>query len=209
MDSPCIFGVFSVYFPCISRVFPVYFRCTTDVKSMYTSVYTTCNIEIYRATNIYMTCVRNNDALIASYLAGVRAGFKPTNFCLRVGHPTDWATELRRTSAWESDTLPTELLWLDYLITTYTVLISCTCDEKSVVLQFTSIIHLENVGSWFDWYLGAPFLKKTPNNMRYTTNTNFTPLLHVPLWCKPRGIRSVPSVKYTPNVPVCNTNIHL
>ena len=83
------FSIFPVYFKCTSRVFPVYFRCTTDVKSMYTSVYTTCNIEIYRATNIYMTCVRNNDALLASYLAGVGAGFKPTNFCLRVGHPTD------------------------------------------------------------------------------------------------------------------------
>ena len=39
--------------------------------------------------NIYMTCVRNDDALLTSYLAGVRAGFEPTNFCFGVGHPTD------------------------------------------------------------------------------------------------------------------------
>ena len=45
--------------------------------------------------------------------------------------------------------------------------------------------------------------------MRYTTNANFTPLLHVPLWCKPRGIGSVLSVKYMANIPICNNNIHL
>ena len=45
--------------------------------------------------------------------------------------------------------------------------------------------------------------------MRYTTNANFTPLLHVPLWCKPRGIGSVLSVKYRANIPICNNNIHL
>ena len=41
--------------------------------------------------------------------------------------------------------------------------------------------------------------------MRYTTNANSTPLLHVSFWCKPRGIRSVLSVKYVPKVPICNT----
>ena len=66
----------------------MYFRCTSDVESML-SVFTTCNIEIYMVTNIYMTCVRNNDALLESYLAGVRAGFEPTNFCFRVGRLTD------------------------------------------------------------------------------------------------------------------------
>ena len=58
VDSPCIFGVFSVYFPCISRVFPVYFKCTTDVKSMYTSVFTTCNIDIYIYGNQYLHDMR-------------------------------------------------------------------------------------------------------------------------------------------------------
>ena len=114
-----MFDVFSVYFPCISRAFHVYFPCisgVTDVKSMYTSVFITCNIKIYMIANIYMTCARNSDALLTSYLAG-------------------WERDSnRRTSASESDTLPTELLGLDYLTTTYTVLISCTCEEKSVVL---------------------------------------------------------------------------
>ena len=41
--------------------------------------------------------------------------------------------------------------------------------------------------------------------MRYTTNANSIPLLHVSFWCKPRGIRSVLSVKYVPKVPICNT----
>ena len=112
----CISGVFHVYITCISRVFPGYFRCITDVKSIYTSVFITCNIKLYMVANIYMICVRNSDALLTSYLAG-------------------WERDSnRRTSASESDTLPTELLGLDYLTTTYTVLISCTCDEKSVVL---------------------------------------------------------------------------
>ena len=83
------FSIFPVYFKCTSRVFPVYFRCTTDVKSMYTSVFTTCNIEIYMVTIIYITCVCSNDALLASCLAGVRARFEPTNCCVVVGHPTD------------------------------------------------------------------------------------------------------------------------
>ena len=52
-------------------------------------------------------------------------------------------------------------------------------------------------------------LEKTPNNIRYTSNANSTPLLHVSLWCKPRRIGSVLSVKYMPNIPICNTNIHL
>ena len=102
----CIFSVFPVYFTYISRVFPVYFRCITDVKSMYTSVFITCNIKVhvYMVVNVYMTCVRNNDALIAG-----------------------WEQDLnRRTSASGSDTLPTELSRLGYLTITYTVLISCT-----------------------------------------------------------------------------------
>ena len=86
------------------------------------SVFITCNIKIYMVTNIYMTCVRNSDALLTSYLAR-------------------WERDSnRRTSASESETLPTELLGLDHLTTTYTVLISCTCEEKSVVLWFTSFI---------------------------------------------------------------------
>ena len=65
--------------------------------------------------NIYMTCVRNDDALLTSYLAG-------------------WERDSnRRTSASESDTLPTELLRLDYLTTPYTVLIRSTWAEKGVV----------------------------------------------------------------------------
>ena len=58
--------------------------------------------------NIYMTCARNSDALLTSYLAG-------------------WERDSnRQTSASESDTLPTELLGLDYLATTCTVLIQGT-----------------------------------------------------------------------------------
>ena len=61
-----------------------------------------------------MTCVRNDDALLTSYLTG-------------------WERDSnRRTSASESDTLPTELLRLDYLTTTYTVLIRSTWAEKGV-----------------------------------------------------------------------------
>ena len=112
----CISRVFPGYFPGISRVFPGYFPGINDVKSMHTSVFITCNIKIYMIANIYMTCARNSDALLTSYLAG-------------------WDRDPnRRTSASESDTIPTELLGLDYLTTTYTVLISCTCEEKSVVL---------------------------------------------------------------------------
>ena len=45
--------------------------------------------------------------------------------------------------------------------------------------------------------------------MRYTTNANSTPFLHVSLWCKPQGIGSVLSVKYMLNIALCNTNTHL
>ena len=41
--------------------------------------------------------------------------------------------------------------------------------------------------------------------MRDTINVNSTPLLHVSFWCKPRGIKSVLSVKYAPKIAICNT----
>ena len=94
----CIFGVFHVYITCISRVFPGYFRCITDVKSMYTSVFITCNIKLYMVANIYMICVRNSDALLTSYLAGWEQDSNRRTSASESDTLTDWAT-----AAWLSN----------------------------------------------------------------------------------------------------------
>ena len=87
-----------MYFTCISRVFPGYFRCITDVKSMYTSVFITCNIKLYMVANIYMICVRNSDALLTSYLAGWEQDSNRRTSASESDTLTDWAT-----AAWLSN----------------------------------------------------------------------------------------------------------
>ena len=117
-----IVSVFLVYFTCKSRVYHVYFPGISGVSAMSSPCILLCLSRVISryimVANIYMTCVRNSDALLTC------------NLTLRDGSRirTDELLLQSRTP------LPTELLGLDYLTTTYTVLISCTCEEKSVVL---------------------------------------------------------------------------